>query len=100
MYEYEKCFQPLIEKGASRHVITAEDPNLVIAVDSLVNSGVIVGQGTLLEQDVIYFLNPEQQPIKLNPVKSNGEPLYLTPQERLSRPTSEQIRQERRQRGG
>lgn len=100
MMEYEKCFQPLIEKGASRHVITAEDPNLTIAVDSLVNSGVIVGQGTLLEQDVIYFLNPEQQQIKLNPVKINGEPLYLTPQDRLSRPTSEQIRQERRKLGG
>lgn len=60
MYEYEKCFQPLPEKGASRHLITAEDSNLVIAVDSLVERGVIVGQGEMLTQDVIYFLNPER----------------------------------------
>jgi len=59
-YEYEKCFQPLLEKGASRHLVTVEDPNLVIAIDSLVAAGIIVGQGEMLSQDVIYYLNPER----------------------------------------
>lgn len=87
MYEYEKCFQPLPEKGASRHIIMAEDPNLVIAVDSLVNSGKIVGQGEMLSADVIYFLNPEKTPLTVAPLHLNGTPIYLTPEERFKRPS-------------
>lgn len=84
--EYEKCFQPLLEKGASRHIVTAEDPNLTIAIDTLVEHGVIVGQGTLLENDVVYYLNPEKAVTQEKPVHINGKPLYATPEERLARP--------------
>jgi len=93
--EYEKCFQPLQEKGASQHLIVAEDCNLLLAVNTLVEMGKIVGQGTLLEQDVIYFLNPERPNPALALQKPNGEPLYLTPEERLKRPTSEELRLKR-----
>ena len=84
--EYEKCFQPLIDKGASRHIVTAEDTNLTISLDTLVEHGVIVGQGTLLENDVIYYLNPERTNTQEKPVHLNGTPLYATPEERLKRP--------------
>lgn len=85
--EYEKCFQPLQEKGASRHIITAEDCNLTIAVDHLVNTGVLVGQGEMLSEDVYYFLNPEKDNTPRPAVHLNGEPHYLTPQDRLRRPS-------------
>jgi hypothetical protein len=87
MFEYEKAFQPLPENGASRHIILAEDPNLILAVDRLVNCGVLAGQGTLLENDVIYFLNPERDNTPKQIIGINGKPIYLTPQDRLSRPT-------------
>lgn len=90
--EYEKCFQVLPEKGASRHIITAEDPNLLLAVDHLVENGVIVGQGEMMSEDIIYYLNPERENVQIKPVQLNGEPLYLTPQERLKRPTAEELR--------
>jgi hypothetical protein len=90
--EYEKCFQPLQEKGASRNIIIAEDPNLVLAVDSLVRGGRIVGQGEMLSADVIYFLNPENINPEIQPVHLNGTPMYLTPEERLKRPTDVQIK--------
>lgn len=93
--EYEKCFQPLQERGASRHIITCEDPNLLLAVDRLVSTGVIVGQGEMMSEDIIYYLNPERENVQIKPVQLNGEPLYLTPQERLQRPTHEELRLKR-----
>lgn len=85
--EYEKAFQPTMENGASKHLITAEDPNLVIALDCLVSEkGVLVGQEEMLTEDTIYYLNPERKPLDFTVLKPNGEPLQ-TPQERLKRPT-------------
>lgn len=90
--EYEKCFQVLPEKGASRHIITAEDPNLLLAVDHLVENGVIVGQGEMMSEDVIYYLSPERQNPALKPLNLNGGPLYLTAEERLKRPTDVELK--------
>lgn len=81
--EYDKCFQVLPDKGASRHLIMTEDPNLALTLDILVNKGVLVGQGEMLTQDVIYYLNPE----KIEPLaKYQREWTVPTPQERLKRP--------------
>lgn len=60
-YEYEKCFTVCPDKGGSRYLITAEDQNLILAVDALVESGTLVGQGDILTEDVIYYLNPEHE---------------------------------------
>lgn len=56
-YEYEKIFQG---DRASGNQIRKEDINLMIAVNTLIEGGTVVGQATL-EGDVEYFLNPEQQ---------------------------------------
>jgi hypothetical protein len=86
MYEYEKCFQPLLEKGASRHLVTAEDPNLIIAIDTLVQGGAIVGQGEMFSQDIIYFLNPERVNPCLQIVSEWKLPQVLYEQQHLARP--------------
>lgn len=85
-------FQPLMEKGASRHIITAEDPNLLLAVDHLVENGVIVGQGEMMSEDCIYYLNPERINPALKPCNLDGGPLYLTAEERLARPTDVELK--------
>ena len=85
--EYDKAFQVLRERGASRHIIMAEDPNLVIAIDTLVQGGTIVGQGEILTEDVIYYLNPEKDNRQPH-INSNWTvPTYATQEERLKRPT-------------
>ena len=85
--EYEKAFQPIMEKGASEHLVAAEDINLLIALNTLVENGTIVGQGELLTADTLYYLNPEKPNPAVQPLKVNGEPLYITPQDRLNRPS-------------
>ena len=85
--EYDKAFQVLRERGASRHIIIAEDPNLLIAVDTLVEKGVLVGQGEMLTEDIIYYLNPEKDNRQPH-INSNWTiPTYPTQEERLKRPT-------------
>lgn len=86
--EYEKAFQPLMEKGASENLVIAEDPNLVIALNTLVEGGTLVAQGEMLSEDKFYYLNPERENPAVQALKPNGEPLYITPQERLARPSN------------
>jgi len=83
MLEYEKAFQPTIEKGASLNLVLAEDANLSIALDTLVDHGVIVGQAEMLSADVIYYLNPEKENTQIRPIGGNGKPMYDSPQDRL-----------------
>lgn len=82
--EYDKAFQVLRERGASHNKIIQEDPNLIIAVDTLIKGGTLVGQKTL-EEDVIYYLNPEKVNTPLE-VHSNWR-VPQTPEEHLRRPT-------------
>lgn len=87
MYEYEKAFQVLSEKGASQNLVLVEDPNLVISLKTLVRGGAIVGQQTLFDADTIYYLNPERK-VDNTPLNSAWTvPQYETPQDRLKRPT-------------
>ena len=86
--EYEKAFQPIMEKGASENLVIAEDPNLVIALNTLVEGGTLVAQGEMLSEDKFYYLNPERENPVTQALKPNGEPLYITPQERLARPSN------------
>jgi len=85
--EYEKAFQPIMEKGASENLVLAEDANLLIALNTLVEGSTLVGQYEMLSSDTFYYLNPEKPNPAIQPLKVNGEPLYITPQDRLNRPS-------------
>lgn len=84
MTEFKKIFAQRPEDGASRHLITAEDHNLVKAADGLVEQGLVVGQAEMMSQDVIYYLNPELSPRVTFDPKA----------EHLKRPTLTQIRKD------
>lgn len=96
MLEYEKAFQPVMEKGASLNLVLAEDANLALSLNTLVEKGSIVGQTEMFSADVFYYLNPEKPNPEQQILNPNGTPHYATPQERLAnRPpnTREGLRQ-------
>lgn len=86
MLEYEKAFSTRREDGASENKILAEDSFLIMSVDHLIQQGVLVGQAQMIEEDTIYFLNPERDN---TPPEFHSEwniPNAMNPLERLKRP--------------
>lgn len=89
--EFEKAYYAKEAKhGASALKVGADDVNLLIALDTGVDMGQLVGQRAFTQamlRDCFYYLNPEREnpPIKL---ESNWVvPQFITPEERLKRPT-------------
>lgn len=76
--EYDKVFTKSDATGGSRNLMLAEDANIGITLNTLVSSGVVVGQTEMFSQDTIYYLNPEK---KYHPEYKHPKML------RLERPT-------------
>lgn len=85
--EYDKALTGRTpETGGSFKKLKENDPLHAIALNQVLNRGIVVGQHTL-EGDTIYFLNPERKHSEyIPPVR----PKYI----RVERPLEAQVTQE------
>lgn len=90
MYEFEKAYIAREAKhGASAIKVGIEDINLLIALDTGVDGGQLVGQPTFNQamiRDCLYFLNPERNNPPIQITSDWVVPQYVSPEERLKRP--------------